>query len=114
VFAQLRYVLAAKDSAVVAQENHDGGSFVPQGAEPRLMTIAIGKRDKGELIAEGRFHATSILCSRQSTVKRRASALVHEFRWALHHWFQGLATGYSLIAHTGAASSCLGSEFKLP
>jgi hypothetical protein len=81
VYAQLRDVLAAKDSAVVAQENHDGGSFVPQGAEPRLMTVAIGKRDKRELIAEGCFHATSIFCSRHSTVKRWASALVHGFDW---------------------------------
>jgi hypothetical protein len=29
VFAQLRDVLAAKDSAVVTQKNHDRGSFVP-------------------------------------------------------------------------------------
>jgi hypothetical protein len=29
VFAQLRDVLAAKDSAIVTQKNHDRGSFVP-------------------------------------------------------------------------------------
>ena len=32
MFAQLRDVLAAKDSAVVTQENHDGGLLIPQGA----------------------------------------------------------------------------------
>jgi hypothetical protein len=56
VFAQLRDVLTAKDSAVVAQENHDGRSFIPQGSETRLAVVAIRKRDKGELIAEGSFH----------------------------------------------------------
>jgi hypothetical protein len=61
VFAQLRDVLAAEDSAVVTEENHDGGPFVPQGAEPRLAVVAIGKCDEGELIAEGRFHAIPIL-----------------------------------------------------
>jgi hypothetical protein len=75
VFAQLRDVLAAKDSAVVAQENNDGSFFVPQGAEPCLAVVAIGKGHKGELIAEGSFHATSILCSAYRSVKRCASAV---------------------------------------
>jgi hypothetical protein len=47
VFAQLRDVLAAKNSAVVTQENHDGGPFVPQGTEPYLVAVAIGKGDRG-------------------------------------------------------------------
>jgi hypothetical protein len=33
VFAQLRDVLAAKDSAVVAKENQDGGIVLPERAE---------------------------------------------------------------------------------
>jgi hypothetical protein len=73
VFAQLRDVLAAKDSAVVTQENHDGCLLVPQAAEPRLAVVAIGKGDKGELIAEGSFHATSIFCSAYRSVKRSAN-----------------------------------------
>ena len=51
VFAQLRDVLTAKDSAVVTQENYDGRSFIPQGSEPHLTVVAVRKRYKGELIA---------------------------------------------------------------
>ncbi len=75
MFAQLRDVLAAKDSAVVTQENHDGGLLIPQGAKPRLAAVAIGKRDERELMAEGSFHATLILCSAHGTVKRSVSKL---------------------------------------
>ncbi len=73
VLAQLRGVLAAKNSAVMTQENHDGRPLVPQGAEPRLPAVAVRKGDKGELMAEGSFHGTSILCSTYGTVKRSAS-----------------------------------------
>ena len=75
MFAQLRDVLAAKDSAVVTQENHDGGLLIPQGAEPRLAAVAIGKGDKGEFFAEVSFHAISILCSAHGTVKSSVSEL---------------------------------------
>ena len=88
MFAQLRDVLAAKNSAVVAQENQNGCLFVPQGAEPRLAAVAIGKDDESELIAEGSFHATSILCSEHQSVKRSASRprvsaqnLLNSFSW---------------------------------
>ena len=43
VFAQLRDVLAAKDSAVVTQEDHDGRLSVPEGAEPDIASIGIGQ-----------------------------------------------------------------------
>jgi hypothetical protein len=59
VFAQLRDVLTAKNSAVVAQENYDGRPFIPQGSEPRLVVVAVRKRDKREFIAEGSFHDCS-------------------------------------------------------
>jgi hypothetical protein len=77
VFAQLRDMLTAKDSAVVAQENYDGRSFIPQGSEPRLAVVAIRKRYKGEFIAEGSFHDPSILLSTLLAVKRSSSSLIH-------------------------------------
>jgi hypothetical protein len=52
VFAQLRDVLAAKDSAVVAQEDKDGGIAFPEGAEADGFAEGIGKNDAGELLTE--------------------------------------------------------------
>ena len=83
VFAQLRDVLTAKDSAVVTQENYDGRSFIPQGSEPHLAVVAVRKRDKGEPIAEGSFHDPSILCSAPLAVKRSSSALDSTDFWRL-------------------------------
>jgi len=40
--------LTAKDSAIATRENRDSGLPIPQGAEPRLAAVAIGKGDKGE------------------------------------------------------------------
>lgn len=74
VFAQLRDVLTAKDSAVVAQEYYDRRPFIPQGSEPHLTVFAIGKRDKGEPIAEGSFHAPSVLLSALLAVKHSSSS----------------------------------------
>lgn len=51
-FAQLRDVLSAKDSTVVAKEDHDGGSTLPQGAEASRIAIGVRKRDSGQLAAE--------------------------------------------------------------
>jgi hypothetical protein len=76
VFAQLRDVLTAKNSAVVTQENYDGRSFIPQGSETRLAVVAIRKRYKGEFIAEGGFHGSSILLSAFLAVKRPSLALI--------------------------------------
>jgi hypothetical protein len=74
VFAQLRDVLTAKDSAVVTQENYDSRSFIPQGSEPRFAVVAVRNRDKGEPIAEGSFHGPSILLSALLAVKRSSSS----------------------------------------
>jgi hypothetical protein len=76
VFAQLRDVLTAKDSAVVTQEHYDRRSYIPQGSEPRLTVVAIRKRYKGEFITEGDFHGSSILLSALLAVKRSSSALI--------------------------------------
>ena len=56
VFAQLRDVLAAKDSAVVAKEDEDGGVVFPEGAEAELVAEGVGEDDVGELLAEGFRH----------------------------------------------------------
>ena len=38
VLAQLRDVLAAKDSPVVSKEDDDSGTLIPQRAEPNFAT----------------------------------------------------------------------------
>jgi hypothetical protein len=76
VFAQLRDVLAAKDSPVMTQENYDGRSFIPQGSETCLAVVAVRKRDEGELIAEGSFHDPSIFLSALLAVKRSSSSII--------------------------------------
>ena len=72
VFAQLRDVLAAKNSPVVPQKNQDGRSPGPQRAKTNVSPIAIGKGDLGESAAEGILHASSILSSGSRTVKHSA------------------------------------------
>ena len=56
VFAQLRDVLAAKDSAVVAKEDEDGGIRFPERAQADGLAEGIGERDIGELPAKGFGH----------------------------------------------------------
>jgi hypothetical protein len=51
VFAQLRDVLAAEDSAIVAKENNDGRVAFPEGAEANLLAMGVGKNDIRELLA---------------------------------------------------------------
>jgi hypothetical protein len=72
VFAQLRYVLAAKNSPVVPQKNQNGRSRGPQRAKTNGSPIAIGKGDLGESAVEGIFHASSILSSGSCAVKHHA------------------------------------------
>ncbi len=71
-FAQLRDVLAAKDSSVVPQEYDYGGTAGPQRAESNFAPIGIGKQDIRQLAAERLLHGGSILRSVNSTVKARA------------------------------------------
>jgi hypothetical protein len=52
VFAQLRDVLAAKYSAVMAQQNDDRWLQLPQRAEAYGMLVGIGKNDCGQLRTE--------------------------------------------------------------
>jgi hypothetical protein len=52
VFAQLRDVLAAKDSSIVPEKNQNGGLPGPQRAKSNLEPIAIGKGDLREPAAK--------------------------------------------------------------
>ena len=56
VLAQLRDVLAAKDSAVVAKKDEDGGIGFPERAEANAFAEGVGERDFCELLAEGFGH----------------------------------------------------------
>jgi hypothetical protein len=51
-FAQLRDVLSAEDSAVVAEKDHHSRPRFPQGSETSRLAIGVRKRDSGELAAE--------------------------------------------------------------
>jgi len=51
VFAQLRDVLAAKDSSIVPKKNQNGRLLGPQRAKKNLPPVAIGKNDLCELAA---------------------------------------------------------------
>jgi hypothetical protein len=52
VFAQLRDVLAAKDSAIVAKKNNDCRIVLPQRAQANLLAQGVRENDVGELLAE--------------------------------------------------------------
>jgi hypothetical protein len=56
VFAQLRDVLAAEDSAVVAEEDEDGGVILPERAEADGVAEGVGEGESREAMAEGVWH----------------------------------------------------------
>jgi len=60
VFAQLRDVLAAKDSPIVPEKNQYGRLSGPQRAKTNLTPIAIGKSNLCEPAAEGIFHVVNL------------------------------------------------------
>ena len=57
VFAQLRDVLAAENSTVVAKKNNHRRSLRPKRAKARGMAIDVGQRDPRQSAAEGLCHA---------------------------------------------------------
>jgi hypothetical protein len=59
-------VFAAEDSAVVAQEDEDGGMGLPERAKKDLVAEGVGKSDACETLAEGFWHEGMI-----EEVKRR-------------------------------------------
>jgi hypothetical protein len=56
VLAQLRDVLAAEDSAVVAKKDEDGGIRFPERAEANGFAEGVGENDAGKPLAEGFGH----------------------------------------------------------
>jgi hypothetical protein len=69
VLAQLRGMLAAKNSSIMAQENNHRELFVPQRSEPDFASVAIRERDEGQLAAERTVHDASIMSSALRGVK---------------------------------------------
>jgi hypothetical protein len=64
--AQLRDMLATKDSTVVTQEYKDRRSALPQGAKARCLAFGIGQRNSGQLAAIGFRHAGHSLAGRST------------------------------------------------
>ena len=56
VLAQLRDVLAAEYSTVVAEKDEDCWGVDPQGAELNLLAFGVGQDDPGELPAQRLLH----------------------------------------------------------
>ena len=56
VFAQLRDVLAAKDSAVVAEKNDDGRAALPQRSQTDFAAVGVRENDFCELLAKSLLH----------------------------------------------------------
>ena len=59
VRAQLRDVLAAEDSTVMAQEHHDCRLADPQGTEPDFFAVYIRQRNHGKPAVERCFHGAT-------------------------------------------------------
>jgi hypothetical protein len=56
VFAQLRDVLAAENSAVVAKKNDDSRLALPQRSQSNFLAKSVGKNDVCEALAESFLH----------------------------------------------------------
>ncbi len=54
--AQPGDVLAAENSAIVAQKGHDGRPLRPQVSEPLLSSIGVGQYDRRESFSDRRSH----------------------------------------------------------
>ena len=64
VFAQLRDVLAAKNSAIMPEKNEDGRPVLPQQTQAGFSAGGVGKNDVCELLAKCFLHAEPSLTSR--------------------------------------------------
>jgi hypothetical protein len=73
VFAQLRDMLPAEDSTIMAQEDDHRRAAGPQGAELDGMAVGVGQGDRRQFAAEGGFHCcTAILVRTLGTVNDKA------------------------------------------
>lgn len=71
VFAQLRDVLPAKNSAIVAEKNDDGGIALPQRSQSNFLPKRVGKKDVCEPLAESWLHDRSSFKKEDSSVNLR-------------------------------------------
>jgi hypothetical protein len=74
VFAQLRDMLAAKNSSVMAKKDERRGAAGPERPEPDFPSIGVGKHNFREPAAEGLIHDGSILGRALRVVNSCASA----------------------------------------
>lgn len=72
MFAQLRDVLAAKNSSVMAEKNEDRGVGLPKRSQENFTAESVGKGDPREPLAEGFRHWPS-LTAKESAVKTQAA-----------------------------------------
>ena len=56
-FAQLRDVLSAEDSTVMAKEDHHGRTGLPQRSKARRLAVDIGECDSGQFVTKRFAHA---------------------------------------------------------
>ena len=56
-FAQLRDVLSAEDSTVMAKEDYHGRPGLPQRSKARRLAVDVGKCDSGQFAAQCFRHA---------------------------------------------------------
>jgi len=56
VFAQLRDVLTAKNSSIVAKKNDDRRLALPQRSQANLLAKSVGKNEVSEPLAESLQH----------------------------------------------------------
>ena len=68
VFAQLRDVLSAKNSPIVAEKNDNGGSALPQRSQANFLPKRVGKDDVCEPLAESGLHDRSSFKKEDSPV----------------------------------------------
>jgi hypothetical protein len=71
MIAQLRNMLAAEDSTVMAEEHDDGGSTFPQRAEPDFALVGIGQRNLSEIMTERLDHRRNLTQSSENRQKKR-------------------------------------------
>jgi hypothetical protein len=68
VFAQLRDMLSAKNSSIMAEKNDNGGSALPQRSQSNFLPKSVGKSDVCESLAESWLHDGSSFKKEDSPV----------------------------------------------